>query len=246
MAQLNYGAGIGLSTTGGGDFTVSQDIPSQVQGQPDQVIQFDVSLSGAKTVGDVCQQITAQAQAAGCPLYAQLSPAGNGIELVADDPAYGAITVTPDAGSTAAVDLGLLPAAQSSASSTAAAGGLQVLSGADVNPQQTQSIFSALINLSNALQSNDSAGQQQAMTMLTNSTQNLSNVRADLGAQEQGLSTVSTQLASQKTQLQSTMSTDYDADMAQVLSEFTAAQTAYQASLEATGAMLKMTLLNYL
>jgi flagellin-like hook-associated protein FlgL len=34
--------------------------------------------------------------------------------------------------------------------------------------------------------------------------------------------------------------------MAQVLSEFTAAQTAYQASLEATGAMLKMTLLDYL
>jgi flagellin-like hook-associated protein FlgL len=246
LAQLNHGAGVGLSTTGGGDFTVSQDIPAQIQGQPDQVIQFDVSLSGAKTMGDVCRRITAQARAAGCPLRAQLSANGNGIELVANGPAEGAITVTPDTASTAAVDLGLVPAGQSSASSLVTPGGLHSLSGGDVNPQQTQSVFSALIGLSNALQSNASTGQQQAMSVLKNSTQNLSNVRADLGAQEQGLSTISTQLDSQKTQLQSTMSTDYDADMAQVLSEFTAAQTAYQASLEATGAMLKMTLLDYL
>ena len=61
--------------------------------------------------------INAAAQAAGATFTAQLATTGNGIELVDNNPADGPITVTANSQSTAAVDLGLVPAGQTSAQS---------------------------------------------------------------------------------------------------------------------------------
>ena len=77
-------------------------------------------------------------------------------------------------------------------------------------------------------------------------SQNLSVTQASLGAEEQTLSSVQTQLTSQNTQLQSLLSSNQDVDMATVISNLTAQQVAYQASLQVMAQMFKMTLLNYL
>ena len=76
--------------------------------------------------------------------------------------------------------------------------------------------------------------------------QTLDNARDQLGVQEQSLTTLNTQISNEQTNLQSAMSTDYDTDMAAPSSNYTSAQIAYQATLETTASMLKMTLLNYL
>jgi len=121
-----------------------------------------------------------------------------------------------------------------------------VLTGTDTNPQQTESVFNALRKLGTALQNNNNVAIQQAMTLLSNSMQNLGNARDELGVQEQALSTTNTQLGNQQLNLQSAMSTNYDTNMASAIADYTSEQIAYQATLQTTASIMKMTLLNYL
>jgi flagellar hook-associated protein 3 len=351
LSQLNYGQGVGLNTAtaGGNDFTISQTLP----GTPATTVQVPVSIAGDATVGDVMQTINTAAQAAGATFRAQLSTSGNGIVLTDSDSTHGPIAVTADPQSTAAVDLGLVPAGQTSAQAAATpvaqasvgsgsnsellfqavnggtAGNVQVvfqanasvtqgnetvaydpvaktltfqvspqttannvvaalqndptasaafsasldtsndptndgsgvvqpqsvqmsggqaitLAGSDVNPQETGSIFNALIKLGAAFQSNDDASIQRAMGLLSSSIQNLGNTRTELGAREQTLSAVSTQIDNEELNLKSAMSTSYDTDMASAVSQYTQAQIAYQASLQTTASLMKMTLLNFI
>jgi flagellin-like hook-associated protein FlgL len=251
LSQLNEGAGVGVNTItpGGTDFTISDTINGTA-------IQANISIAANSTIGDVLSNIKtaidSAAQAAGAipagtpsTFSAQLATTGNGIELTDTNPADGPIIVTADSQSTAAVDLGLVPEGQTSATSTATANGV-TLTGSDTNPQQTDSVFNALLKLGTALQNNDSSAIQHAMTLLSNSMQNLGNARDVLGVQEQSLTTLNTQISNEQLNLQSAMSTDYDTDMASAISDYTSAQISYQATLETTASMLKMTLLNYL
>jgi flagellar hook-associated protein 3 FlgL len=242
LADLNSGSGVGLLPTGatGSDFSITQ---------PDQNIQLDVNLTGLTTVGQVCDYINRSAQAAGANFSAQLDSTGNGIELVDKNPADGTITVTANSQSTAAADLGLIPAGQTSASSTAVVVGSstqQQLTGTDTNPQATPGVFTALLQLSRALQNNDTSGVQKALSLLDQSTQSLSDTQAELGARQQGLDTLQQRVQTEQTDLQQLMSTEYDTDVAQAASDLTAEQVAYEASLRATGSILQFTLLNYI
>jgi flagellin-like hook-associated protein FlgL len=311
-----------------------------------------VSVAGDTTIGDVMQSINTAAQAAGATFHAQLATTGNGIELTDADSTHGPIVVAADPQSTAAVDLGLVPAGQTTAQATTSppaqatvssgpnselffqavnggtAGNVQVvfqtnagvtqgnetvaynpvaktltfqispqttannviaalqnnpaasaaftasldttndptndgtgviqpqtvpmtggqpitLTGSDVNPQETGSIFNALIKLSAAFQSNNDVSIQRAMGLLTTSMQNLGNARTELGAREQSLSAVSTQIDNEELNLKSAMSNSYDTDMASAVSQYTAAQLSYEATLQTTASLLKMTLLNF-
>jgi len=169
-----------------------------------------------------------------------LATTGNGIQLFDESGAVGNITVTSNSMSTAASDLGLVPSGQTSASA------MGVLTGSDVNPQETAGVFNALVRLSQALTSNNMTEAQRDLSQLSQSMQSLSFCQASLGAQEQGLAATKTQLTTENTQLQTDMSNVADADMATVISTLTSQQVAFQASLEATGQIFKMTLLNYI
>ena len=125
-------------------------------------------------------------------------------------------------------------------------GGQEVLTGSDTNPQQTDSVFNALIKLSAALQSNNDTAIQQSMTLLSNSMQTVNNAHDVLGVQEQSLTTLNSQISNEVLNLQTAMSNAYDTNMAEAVSDYTTAQIAYQATLETTASLLKTTLLNYL
>lgn len=122
----------------------------------------------------------------------------------------------------------------------------EVLTGTDVNPQETEGTFTALLRLQHALQTNDNAEAQRAMSLLDGSTTNMNFSRAELGAREQGLGVLNTRLDSENTNLQDALSQEYDADFVQVVSELTGRQTSLQASLQAMAQITKLTLLNYL
>ena len=346
LSQLNSGAGVGVNTvaSGGTDFTIGETIDGAA-------VQVPVSIAGDTTVGDVINTINAAAQAAGATFSAQLATTGNGIELT--DSSNGPVVVTANSQSTAAVDLGLVPQGQTTATSTATgavaagteasdnnelliqatnpgtdgdvqvifqdanppitegnetvqydstaktltfqissqtttndiiaalqknsaasaaftatlntandptnngsgvvqpqtiqmSGGEDVLTGSDTNPQQTDSVFNALIKLGAAFQDNNSTAIQQGMTLLSNSMQTLNSARDQLGVQEQSLSTINTQISNEQISLQSAMSNLYDTDMASAAADYTSAEIAYQATLQTTASILKMTLLNYL
>jgi flagellar hook-associated protein 3 FlgL len=242
LSALNYGTGVAhyeaspSTSTAGVDFTISQ---------PAQNVSLNIDLSGDTTIGQVIGTINTQAAAANSTITAQLAPTGNGIQIVDSNAADGPITLAAANSSTAAVQLGLIPSGQTSVASSTV-GGLQTISGSDVNPQETDSVFNALLKVSQAIQSNNSAQEQRTSTLLSNSITNLNNSLGELGARQQSLSTITTLLSNQSTDLQSAISTNYDTDMTQAISQYTAAQIAYQAGLEATGQILKITLLNYL
>jgi flagellin-like hook-associated protein FlgL len=288
-------------------------------------------------------------------LVAQLSPQGNGIELVDDSVGTGQLTITQASGSSAAVDLGLIPSGQTSQSTSSAStaasaavtsagdnndlvfssrsdtfgngwkvvfqdtanppsfnfdaanrvmtfainegvttandiismfdnnaqaqadfslslsptdggandgtgpvadntasaavlsgGTPQTLTGSDPNPQEVDGLFTALSRIQDGLSSNNTQEINRGVSLLDAAVTQLNFVQADVGAQEQGLGTQATSLTNQTTQLQSNLSTVQGVDMTQVITALTAEQAAFQASLEATGQIFKLTLLNYL
>ena len=133
------------------------------------------------------------------------------------------------------------------AQSVATTGGATaVLLGGDANPQETSGVFNSLLRLSQSLTSGNLTEAERDINQLSQASQQLSFTQASLGAQEQALSTVKNQLASENTQLQTNMSNNADADLASVISTLTGQQVAFQASLETEAQMFKMTLLNYL
>ena len=125
-------------------------------------------------------------------------------------------------------------------------GGPDVLTGADVNPKETDGLFTALLRLQHGLTTNDLAEMDRAVAMLDQSTVNFNFSRAELGARQQGVDVLQQRLDSEEIELRQSMSTDYDADFAEVASNLTARQIAYQASLTVIGKISQMSLLNYL
>ncbi len=121
-----------------------------------------------------------------------------------------------------------------------------VLDGRDVNQQETEGVFTALLRLKHALQNNDLSEMQRAIGLLDNSTQNLNFVHAELGARQQGLEVMSDRLDTENIELNKVLSNNYDADLTQVVSDLAGQQAAFQASLQATASILQMSLLNYL
>lgn len=122
----------------------------------------------------------------------------------------------------------------------------EILTGTDVNPQETEGVFTALVRLQHALATNDTWEAQRAMDLLDSSTTNLNFTRSELGARQQGLDVLSQRLDSEDTNLNQVLSQEFDVDFVAVVSELTGRQTALQASLQSTAQITRMTLLNYL
>jgi len=232
LEDLKYGAG--MNTTTGTDFTITMIDGTQV----------DVDVSGLETINEVLAAIAAVAPAT---LDARLAVNGNGVELEDSSVGGGALSVSPAFASDAAFVLGLVPEGQQTSSPpTVMPGGEQVLTGSDTNPSETEGIFTALLRLKEALQNNDMPEAERAIEMLDTHTVNLNFGQAELGARMQGLDVMRARLESEEVDLRSAMSLDFDADMVEVISNFTGRQAALEASLRASGSILQMTLLNYL
>lgn len=168
------------------------------------------------------------------------------INALTNDPVAGKLfkaTLAPTDGGGPNNGSGLVDA---TATATLAGGTATTLSGSDTNPQEVTGIFTALERLKTALQNNDLQGIQRASTLLTNAQTNLSDVRSTLGANEQAVSSLQNQVQTESTQLQGALSNNVDVNMAQAISDLVAQQTAFQASLQVTGLISKLTLVNYL
>ncbi|HEX7448817.1 MAG TPA: flagellar hook-associated protein FlgL, partial [Pirellulales bacterium] len=76
------------------------------------------------------------------------------------------------------------------ATATLAGGTADTLSGADTNPQEVGGVFNALLRLQTALQNNDMDGIERATGLLETAQQNLSLTRAELGANEQAVTSL--------------------------------------------------------
>ncbi len=238
LSDLNHGAGVPTASSGA-DFLIQRKDGYQLR----------VRLSGAKTVQDAIDKINNDPnnQIAASKVTAQLAASGNGIVLTTTDTSsVSPFAVIEQNGSTAAESLGLVPAGRTQSNPSTASAGAETIAGKDVNPQETTSAFNALIRLKTALQSNDTAGITRAVGLIDSSSNQLNLTRAELGAREESLTAISTSLANEQNNLQSSLSSTVDTDIAAAITQLTALQTSFTATLQLTAALSKLTLLNYL
>lgn len=236
LAQLNYGRGV--ATSAGPDFIIHRKDGTELA----------IDVSSAVTVGDVLSLINGDPanQDPATRVVARLASVGNGIELfdgntAGSDP----LSIRQAPGSVAAQDLGLIPRGADSAVATAGPSG-DTLRGTDTHPQEVPGLLNALLRLHAALLDFDREKVQRAIGLLDAGQDALNFSRGDLGAHNQMLTTLSTQLEDQTVQLRSDLSTVLDTDLTQAISELAARQAAYDASLKLAAQVFRSTLLDYL
>ncbi|MCC6123436.1 MAG: hypothetical protein IT426_00590 [Pirellulales bacterium] len=170
---------------------------------------------------------------------------GNAANWPVDDPARSELTVALDPAD-GIPNLGGGLAADATAAIAPMTTGVKIITGDDVNPQETLGIFTALMRMRDAIRSNNLPELGRSVDMLDEATTNLNYTRAELGSRQQGLQMVQDSLATEDIDLQSALSQNRDVDMVQVVSELAARQAAYQASLMSLGKIMQISLLNYL
>jgi len=220
LSSLNNGNGVSLPT--GPQFSITT---------ADGTV-HDINLTNVSTVQDVLNEINTQT---GGAVGAGFSQNGNGIGLTDFTTGTGTLTVTPINDATTAADLGL---------TTKAVG--NTLTGADVNPVNVPGIFTDLKNLSDALNSNSTAGITAASEGLTTDAQTVTDASGSVGAQLQELSNRSADLTSQTTANQTLLSSFQDVDYTTAATTYQTLQTSLQASLLVTANTLQISLLNYI
>jgi flagellar hook-associated protein 3 FlgL len=107
-------------------------------------------------------------------------------------------------------------------------------------------IFQSLIDLRDALNSNDSEAVSTTLDSLNSIAENISSMTSSLGSKSSQLDIIANRLETANTNLESILSSLTDADTAVSLIEYSTAETAYQAALEIASEALNMSILNFI
>jgi len=207
---------------------------------------FSVNVAKTGTVSDVLAAISAAAAGAGLTVGAPgdagtdfnvgLAAIGNGFAF--EDGTAGAndFRVAQIGTSLVASQLGIYQ--------NAGAGG--TLSGADVAKVKTDSVFTHLIALRDALRANDSAGITVAGEGLERSIDHVTQARAQVGVKSQRLEQQQQRLQEMQIAEKSTLSSLADADLTEVITRMTQLQQQLQASLQSGLSSMQLNLLDFL
>lgn len=196
---------------------------------------FDVDLDGAATVQDVIDAINAASTSAGANVTAAFAPTGNGLVLIDNAGGSGTLRAESIHASTAAADLGLNQAAVGNA-----------INGADVHPIEVEGVFSGLMALRAALVADDGQGITRAAEMLQGNRAAIVNARGDAGARLQELEQLEQRVEDQTLSTQAMLSTLEDVDFNEAITRFQTLQTTLEANLRTSGAILNLSLLDFI
>ena len=142
---------------------------------------------------------------------------------------------------TVAERLGFLADGEVSATSMGA-----TIESTDRNPREVDSVFTTLIRMREALTTSDDEEFARQVNRLQDDIDRVSFGRGEVGVRLQNLEAIERRLADEDVTLRSALSTEVDADLVEVISDFTAKQYALQASLQITGQLLNLTVLDYI
>jgi flagellin-like hook-associated protein FlgL len=237
LASLNHGQGV--FTADGADFSIRRN----------DGVELEIDVSSAQTIQDVIDLINNHPDNLNpaTAVVARLAQLGNGIELVDDNPAVGeTLTVIRDPRSTAAIDLGLVPPGADQSLAATLSGVTESLQARDVNPLESKGAFNTLARLIQAVEANDFGEIGRAAAMLDVDLNRVTFARAEIGARQQSLDVLGQRLEDEQIELQRALSVEIDVDLVEAISELTARQASFQASLQTTAQTFKLTLLDYL
>ncbi|MGQ9649171.1 MAG: flagellar hook-associated protein FlgL [Phycisphaerae bacterium] len=196
---------------------------------------FTVDLDGCLTVQDVLDRINA---AAGGAVTASLALTGNGIRLVDNTGGGGTFSVSRADLSPAIDGLGL----EKSTS------GNEIV-GDDVNGIQPDSVFSALIDLYQALVTGGSDAEQRitaAGARIREFIDHTTRVQGRVGARSQAMSTRLELTEDAVVATQALLSEVKDLDYTEAITRFQQAQTILQANLMTGARLMQLSLMDYL
>jgi len=177
-----------------------------------------ISFAGATTVQDVLNVING----AGVYVEAGINDAGTGI--VVRSRLSGVTMTVEENGGTSAAELGVL----------------------ETTGVTSESVFSSLLRLREALIANDQAGISAEIGGLDDAMNIVLDAQATVGTRVQRLELTSARLSNERLYVSSMLSSLQDVDMAQAAVEFQQQQNALQASLAMAAAILRPSLLDYL
>jgi flagellar hook-associated protein 3 FlgL len=211
-----------------------------------------VDLAGAQSVQDVIDRINNNPANDGVPtkqIQARLALTGNGIELVDQTGGAGTLSVSVAEGSPAAEYLGFVAHGQTQSSASAVhvdGSGHQVLTSEDRHTLETDSVFNTLLRLKTALQQNDTGEIGRSLERLDTDISRVTFARSEIGSRLQSLETINSKLQDEDVQLKSALSDDMDVDLVEAISNMTARQYAFQASLQTAASVLNLSLLDFI
>ncbi len=207
---------------------------------------FNVNIDGATNAQEVLDAINAAAAgagltvgapgAAGTDLNIGFAPTGNGFRFEDNTAGGGDFAVTQLNRSLAATQLGIFK-------NVGAAG---TIAGDDVARVKTDSVFTHLIALRDALLANDSAGITLAGEGLERSIDLVAEARAGIGVKTQRLEQQQERLGQLQIAEKTTLSQLQDADLTEVITRLAALQQQLQASLRSGIGSSQLSLLDFL
>ncbi|MDR3108573.1 MAG: hypothetical protein LBU65_02635 [Planctomycetaceae bacterium] len=135
----------------------------------------------------------------------------------------------------------------SEAASTKLTGGEAArLSGSDPNPQEVESLYTAVIRLQTAMMNNDTREMERAISMLDGAMATLNTSRAEIGVRQISLDSVTEQLANEEVQNKQLLLDFHEINIATVSMGYLMQQLAYQATLSVSANFAQMSMLNYI
>jgi flagellar hook-associated protein 3 FlgL len=121
-----------------------------------------------------------------------------------------------------------------------------VLTSADRHTLETDSVFNTLLRLKSALEENNTEEIGRSIDRLDTDISRVSFARSEIGSRLQSLETIGSKLQDENVQLKSALSQDMDVDLVEAISNMTARQYAFQASLQTAATILKLSLLDFI
>lgn len=196
-------------------------------------VSFGVEFDGLETVQDLLDAINSAATTAGAGVTASFG--STGITLTDTAGGSGTLVAAGQNHAPALAELGL----QSPAS-----GG--VINGTDVAPVESKGIFANVIRLRNALRNNDQTEITKASEHLDEDLTRVIRVRGEVGARVQAFEARSESLADQNVTTRAMLSELEDTDFTDAIIKFQTLQTSLQASMQAAGQTLNLSLMDFL
>ena len=107
-------------------------------------------------------------------------------------------------------------------------------------------VFTALNNLNNALNANNTAGVQSSITDIDTALTSVLKARSTAGALSNRMTAMQSQMSAVQTNMTGLLSKVKDVDMAKAITDFQMSQNVYNASLQAGAKAMQPSLLDYL
>lgn len=230
LSELNLGQGVPLN-----DFDEDGNpLPALLELTRRDGSNVSVDLHGLTTVQEVIDAINAVDPGV---LVASLNSVGNGISIVDDDGvSTGPLIVQENVVSTA---LGM-------AGEEAGTDPTVPLVGKDVHPLQSEGVLSLLVQLQSALKAGDDLELDRLDALIDQEIERFNLVRGEIGARLQTLDEVENRLLDEEVSLQQFLSKEFDADLAEVVTQVSQVTAALQATLAVGAQTLQLSLLNFL